>query len=424
MVRFSARAALALSCALLAAAAAQDGPPSAVTLTVAETFGLRRFGYPVTARVPLPPGAVREAAQTALHAGEQPLRGAQYEAVSRWPDGSVQWLDVSFNLSPGPLEKQDLALRFGPGVSHPSPGAPVVTETPDAVTIRGVYRLPRSGPEFLDRIRYGEREFLRAPARWEAWRRSGRELQSLPMEAAPRTVRIVSGGPVNTVVELSGAFAAAGERFPYRLTMAQPNSKSWFDAVLEVEDPRREILAVTLTVPYLVERDPVLYDFGVGSWLYGTLRAGQAARLEILEKPAWRVLTVAAEPGPAFFPAQPEPRSIYAAASPGQPRAEGWAHLIDGAQGGRAVGFGSPDLAPGGAVRHGAIRVTAAGDASITWWFGSRQPRRVRALYHHVGDPVPVTAATSPTAMLNPLRVTLPRAWYRHCGVGYPGSGG
>jgi hypothetical protein len=380
--------------------------PGAVQFTVSEALGLRRFGYPVSAGVPLPGGALREASQAALYAGDSAMRGVQYDVRSRWPDGSIRRLQLSFNLSLGPLEKQDLTLRFGPGVSHPDPGRGVIEETPEAVLIRGVYRLPKTGPGFIDSVRYGGREFLRRPARWRVWRTRGNLLEELTLERDQ--ARVAAPGPVNAVVELAGAFAGEGTRFPYRLTVAQPNSKSWFDAVLELADPRREVRAVTLEVPYVVEREPALYDFGVGSWVYGTLRGEQAARLEIRERAGWRILTGAGpEPGPGFFPPDVDARSIYAAASPLQRRAEGWGHLIDGAQEGRAVGFGSPDLAPGGAIRSGLIRVSARGDADITWWFDGRQPRRVRALYHHVADPVPVTAVTSPPSMLYPLRVTL-----------------
>jgi hypothetical protein len=390
--------------ALTSAALAAPPVPNNVTLTVAETAGLRRFGYPVSALVPLPRGAVRETFQLSLVSGVQPVRGVQYDAADRWPDGSLRWVRVSFNLSPAPFEQQQLRLRFGPGVDRRERVETVVQETESAFNIRGVYRLPREGPAFIDSIRYGRREFLRAPAAWSLRTGDGKPIEE--NEGARRS-RVVTPGSVNAIVELSGTYAGKRGPIPYRLIVSQPNSKSWFDAVLALDDRSGEVAEVRLTVPYRVEQMPALYDFGVGSWVYGALREGQAA---VLEQPAagpWRILT-----GPRYR------MTAYAAESPVQPRAEGWAHLIDGAQSGAAVAFGTPDFPGRSGAESCALTVQADGETSIRWHFGPKGGRRrVRALFHHVADPVHVTAATSPPSMLHPLRITLPAAWYRRCGI-------
>ncbi|HEU4754051.1 MAG TPA: hypothetical protein VFU47_13155, partial [Armatimonadota bacterium] len=265
----------------LSSAAGRPETPRELSLQVSETAGLRRYGYPVTATAPFPPGALCDAGQAALCAGGTPLRGVQYDVLSRWPDHSVRWLRLSFNLSPGPREKQELKLRFGPGVAHPDPGPPVVRETPELFDLRGQYRIPRAGPAFLTSVRYGEREFLKAPAAWTLWERGvDGQARALRPEPGASKSRVLSAGPVNAVVELTGSYPASGGAVPYRLTLSQPNSKSWFRAVFEAESPRGDLAGATLSVPYALEKSPARYDCGVGSWVYGTLRAQDAVLLE------------------------------------------------------------------------------------------------------------------------------------------------
>ena len=85
-------------------------------LYVKETAGIRRFFYPVNARLPFPAGALSDAAGVRLlfDEAEVPM---QHTTESRWPDGSVQWLAVDFNTSIGPTEMQTYSLEYGRGVT-------------------------------------------------------------------------------------------------------------------------------------------------------------------------------------------------------------------------------------------------------------------------------------------------------------------
>src|SRR5205085_11884855 len=103
-------AALGAGAALLWAApsrqpAAAPQPVSA-PLLVKETAGLRRFAYPIVAQVPFAPGTARAEGVFLLKAAGGRTVAAQFDPRERWPDGSLKWLDVSFNASPGPLEQQ------------------------------------------------------------------------------------------------------------------------------------------------------------------------------------------------------------------------------------------------------------------------------------------------------------------------------
>src|SRR5579859_5528543 len=71
-----------------------------VNVYVKESAGIRRTAYPVNARVPFPPGALADSANTRLMKGDMETP-AQIRTESRWRDGSVQWLAVDFNASIG-----------------------------------------------------------------------------------------------------------------------------------------------------------------------------------------------------------------------------------------------------------------------------------------------------------------------------------
>src|ERR1700694_5186426 len=90
-------AALAASTLRVAPAGAGQARRSAA-IQVTEATGIRRTEYPVNARVQLPKGALADAAHARLRQSDADAP-AQYSAESRWDDGSVQWLDVDFNVS-------------------------------------------------------------------------------------------------------------------------------------------------------------------------------------------------------------------------------------------------------------------------------------------------------------------------------------
>ena len=154
---------------------------------------------------------------------------------------------------------------------------------------------------------------------------------------------------------------------------------------------RGPIAAVGLSLPYAFERAPARVDFGCGSWVYAQLRAGESLRLRC-ERGRWEMAL-----------GGPDRLAPYARASSVQPRFEGWGHLMDGVPGGRAIAFGSTEWATG---RVGEIVIASDGRLTASW--AASHPRYTFAA-HHVADPVQVTAATSPVAMLSPLTVSVIR---------------
>ena len=99
---------------------AQPPSPAAerVTVLVTETAGIRRFFYPVHARVPFAAGQLSPTENARLRRADDDDDAAvasQISAESLWPDGSVQWLSVHFNTSIGPGESQTYQVEYGSG---------------------------------------------------------------------------------------------------------------------------------------------------------------------------------------------------------------------------------------------------------------------------------------------------------------------
>jgi PcRGLX-like N-terminal RIFT barrel domain/Beta-L-arabinofuranosidase, GH127 catalytic domain len=66
----------------------------AVTLRIAEPAGVARRGAPATTGVPLPRGAVRDAAGLGVSDAHGEAVASQTTVLERWPDGSVRWVLV------------------------------------------------------------------------------------------------------------------------------------------------------------------------------------------------------------------------------------------------------------------------------------------------------------------------------------------
>ncbi len=100
-----------------------------VRLSVEEPSGVLRQQWPVTSGIPLAQGALCDDQAAALFdpsGREMPL---QTETLARWPDGSVRWLLLDFQIDLAAREKKTLVLRFGPGVRRAAVEEPLRVTT-------------------------------------------------------------------------------------------------------------------------------------------------------------------------------------------------------------------------------------------------------------------------------------------------------
>jgi hypothetical protein len=94
----------------------------------------------------------------------------------------------------------------------------------------------------------------------------------------------------------------------------------------------------------------------------------------------------------------------YESSTPGRARtAAGWGHILDAKA---AVAFAIDRFA----TEAGTYTISLSGQGQAVFRFAPAQrsaPLRLTVYEHFVATPVPIGAATSPTAMLNPLVVSV-----------------
>ena len=323
-----------------------------LAFTVHETAGLRRFGYPVTASLEMPQGAVRDAATARLFDAKGKEVGAQFTAMSSWADGSVRGLDVDFTSSIGPMETETYRVEPAGGTPRQGRGGLAVTETADEITVASsaiAHKIRLDGKPLLTSIVNSKTEFLTA--------------DGVTTTLAPGKAEVLKHGPFNVTVRLGA------------VTLEYVSSKSWVKITQRTAAP----MPLAVDARFAMPEPPVLWDFGVESWLYGYFKRPTETVLLRQDADGWRALTGAGEPS-----------SLYASGK----RCEGWGHL---AEKHRVIAFGMADFGAGGEP---VFRLGADGR-----FRASAQRKELTVYFHVVGQPVHVTALTSPPSMLAPLVV-------------------
>jgi hypothetical protein len=351
-----------------AAAHAEDGK---LSLTVTETAGIRRFGYPVYAKLTLP----REAAE------KDNFRlladGKAVPAQFRRLPGDKKAVALDFTLSCAPLEKRTFAVEYGEKVeAGPEPkGGIRLTKEKGVYTIRsgGMTYVMDPAVGWLRSVRDGKKEFL-APEK------------ELAEDRRP-AISVVREGPVAVCLRVTS------ERDPGYADFTFPRSKSWVEVAAVRDDPRGELVDASHRLAIAVAGKRVLADFGGGSSVYTTLAADQHAELvaDDREKQRWSVSTGAEGKQASPF-VVPAPDSTA--------RAEGWAHVMDDQ---RCVAVAVEGFGRGVKDR---IRIKGNGELELTRdWPRKKGPKTYRFWLHFVDMPVQVGALTSPQSMMAPLAV-------------------
>ncbi|MHC4402805.1 MAG: exo-rhamnogalacturonan lyase family protein [Planctomycetota bacterium] len=129
-----------------------------VELTVEEPSGVERRGWPVTSGIPLAEGGLKNPNACALFTADGTELPLQTEALARWPDGSVRWLLLDFQVDLAPNQAKSLSLRYGDDVRRGAIDRPLrVASRPDGkVTLE-------TGPV---RLEYDPKCFMPQGAAW------------------------------------------------------------------------------------------------------------------------------------------------------------------------------------------------------------------------------------------------------------------
>ena len=382
----------------LALAASQGAaqPHRSATIQVSETTGIRRTEYPVNARVQLPRGAVADGAHARLRFNDADMP-AQFSVESRWDEGSVQWLDVDFNVSVGPSESKTYQLEYGADVSPAAaPRGLAVTENADSIQVGNVKFSKSGSPLILSASYRGEligqgRNGL-AITDSSGARHDLSTAQSLKVE-------LVKGGPLDVVIRYSGRLPVDGTyAVPFTLTCEMPNSKSWVKTSAFVEDPAARVKDIIFETPLAFGERPWIWDLSTENGTYGVLR--NAADAALLTQ---TVTTDGANRWTVQTGTQAELRPYESSTAARTRAAAGWGHILDARA---AVAFAIDRFA----TQAGTYTISLNGEGQAVFRFAPAQgtaERRLAVFEHFVATPVPIGAATSPTAMINPLLVSV-----------------
>lgn len=323
-----------------------------IPFTVSETAGLRRFGYPVTVSLETAEGMITDTRKVRLLAANDQEVPAQFTVMSKWPDGSVRGLDVDFSPSPGPQETQTYRAEIGKEPAQSLRAGLSITETAEELVITSAairHRIRRDGKPLLASITFGDNEFIGS--------------DGIRTSLQQGTVKIVKRGPFNVTLDLG----------PVQLEYV--NTKSWVKITQHAASERE----LTVDAHFNLTKTPLLWDFGAGSWLYGNMsKPGQSVTLEH-RNAAWDILTA--------------PDTVFATV----PTFDGCGHLADAE---RVAAFGIIN-----AANDIQMKLTAEGRIHI-----AAKRSDLTAYFHLVGQPIPMTAVTSPQAMISPLVVSIPKS--------------
>ncbi|UCG57048.1 MAG: hypothetical protein JSU70_19560 [Phycisphaerales bacterium] len=107
-----------------------------VRLSVQEPSGVSRSGWPVSSGVPFAQGALRDTGYIALLDNDGRETPLQTEVLASWPDGSVRWLLVDFQVDLAASETKTFDLRHASDVRRSVVADPVrVAKTAAQTTI-------------------------------------------------------------------------------------------------------------------------------------------------------------------------------------------------------------------------------------------------------------------------------------------------
>jgi hypothetical protein len=393
----------------VAAGRAEESPGvQRFTVTVAETAGIRRFGYPVRVVLSLPQ-PVKDTEHFRLLEGGKPV-AAQFRPHGD-KDQGFRAVGLDFNVNHAPLETREYVVEFGPGVERgqePQGGMTVETTADEFRVVHSSdlqFTVPRNLTGLLGQVKTSKTEYLR-PDSFGLVIRNKDEKRTragcFGPDGAPAGGRVVKSGPLATTLRFEGTQPLPGNRTVKSVVELEfPRSKSWVQVTWQVDDAAGVVAGLGADLNLNVQGEPTLVDFGAGSLVYAALKKGQTATLRSGPESKWETLL-----GPS------ESLKPYVVAGRDPVKAEGWAHIMDRQ---RCTAVAIADFAAPG--QQAEIAVDADGRLQLWKDFiaaGANPPpaaKKITFWLHFVGMPVHVGAATSPQAMLAPLQVSVrPRA--------------
>jgi hypothetical protein len=215
--------------------------------------------------------------------------------------------------------------------------------------------------------------------------------------------RVVKEGPLAVTLRFECKTTLQDESsVPSVVDLDFVSSKSWVKLTWTATFPKNTGARPIADLKLSLDGEPTLADFGADSTVYAQLRKGESGLLRqnpddyaIRRIPAWEVLTGPTEGrlSPYVVATSGRLRSSGIGGTVPANRAEGWAHVMDRK---RCTAVAMEHFIGGSEIRvdsDGRLRLSGGTGERLSFWL------------HFVPMPVHVGAATSPQAMLAPLRV-------------------
>ncbi len=368
--------------ALPLAAGAAAPPAEQIKLRITETAGLRRFGYPVHVVLQnLPEGFADR--PLGLLRDQKPVR-AQFRK-----EGTQTVID--FASSVGPLESEEYAVVALEAAAE-SKGSMSVEQRDNVFRVKSggtlYYEIPTNLNRLLSQVGNSSKQYIR----------SGVDLPGIELfdkisraiDVGKFTGSIVYQGPLACALQFESE-AKNKSGVAARVRLHFPSTKSWVEATVSLNDPLNHVNRIRVSVPLDVDGTPTLVDLGANDTVYGQIKGKEVMTLQQGPSRSWKVELGTPDALKSFAVSVPDEKS----------RAEGWAHVMD-RQRCTAVAvaeFGKDNGDQIEAHADGTLRLDRRFFTPVS------RPKEFRFWLHFVPMPVQVGAATSPQAMLAPLKV-------------------
>lgn len=406
---------------------------------VRETDGIRRFGYPVSGQLQLPPQYGSNdnfqlftsdqivPLQVTLPAAEpqngQPeldvRKGGTAEAASTAAE-KTSTVIVDFQAHLNPHESRIYTLKFGPELPAGPPPSRQITASPsesgmiinagDAIS----YTVPHRLAGVLSSVKSKDTEWLRPHSPGlKISTKDGRGAFLGGDEMPVENLRVARQGAFACQLEFESR-GTSGDLKDVRChgTLTVPLAKSWIAVECRIEDPHDRVSSAGMELNFqLSDSEPLLVDFASGDPTYLTLQTGETAALE--SWPSSKPDSSSSNLPDHFDSVNPDsvqwlvrrggPEGLMPFAefsSPGHPAA-GWVHLMDTRLCTAAA------VAEFGHIWHDRWTVTAEGMLSFDRQFernavnsAKSPPKTFSIWYHFVYFPPHISAVTSPQSMM------------------------
>jgi hypothetical protein len=359
-----------------------------LTLTVRETAGIRRFGYPATMTATLPEASLTDVRHARLI--ELPDGNAvpsQMTVNSRHADGSIENLEIDVIQSPGPLETMQFQLETGSDVTAvPAQSGLELSETDEFYQV-SAYRIPKDLRSLVQQVNY-RRDYLRG----DGLRVAAMEGNVIHDPAAAREIvwTVEKRGPLQVRLRCRGVYPATNglDELPFELVLEFVSSKSWIGITHRIPKTAGRHVRFETIADFQLQGQ-LLWDFDTGYWLYGVLESGESLTFSRTAGDWQCELT------------NNSGTSIYAKSLPENRAARGWGHFQEAQTDGNVVAFGVAET-----DSDDSLAITMASNGTLT---ASSVPRigaesiQQRLFFHFVPVPLQHTARTSPPSMMRPL---------------------